>query len=71
MRKINSNPGLGPKLPSVPPFGGTEKFERIHLCHHLVVYIFKQKQYILGYVDKYHQPTAPKLEQINTKHTLN
>ena len=69
MRKINSNPGLGTKMPPVPPFGSTENVG-IHLCHHLVVYIFKQRK-ILRYVDKYHQPTAPKMAQINTKHILN
>ena len=28
MRKIKSNPGLVPKLPSMPPFGSTETFYR-------------------------------------------
>ena len=70
MRNINSNPGLGSKLPSVTIFGGRDTFFGIHLCHHLVVYIFKQRK-ILRYVDKYHQPTASKMAQINTKHILN
>ena len=71
MRKNNSNPGLGPELPSVTPFGSTEKKLGIHLYHHVVIYIFKQNIYFLRYVDKYDQPTAPRMAQINTKHTLN
>ena len=41
---VNPNPGLVPKLPSASPFVGTENFVGMHLCHHLVVYILKQKK---------------------------